>query len=105
MSFIISDEKTIPEGYRRLKDEEISKDYLNYDRNEDFLISKNEWMYTFIKFLMQDIKSIEKEGPNAFLNKIKEISNEFDGYDKNGDKYLEYEEYRNILLNKVYISE
>ncbi len=105
MSFIISENQNAPEGFRRLTDEEISQEYLSFDRNKDFLVSKNEWMFAFIKMLMKDIKSIEEEGPDSFTQKIKEISDEFDKYDKNGSKYLEYEECRNILINKVYISE
>lgn len=106
MFMIISDDgKNVPEGYRNLTDEEVIKDYLSIDMDKDYMISKNEWMLTFIKMLGDDIKSLEKEGPDAIMQKIQELSDEFERYDVDNNKYLDYEEYKTIVNNNIYISE
>ena len=51
------------------------------------------------------MESLEKEGPDSIMKHIKELSSEFDYYDKDKNKYLDYEEYRNIIVNNVLISE
>ena len=106
MFMIISDDdKPVPAGYRQLTDEEIIKDYLSMDMDENYRISKNEWMLTFIKILANDIQELEKEGPDSVMKKIQELSDEFELYDIDNNKYLDYDEYRNILMNNVYISD
>lgn len=106
MLMIISDDgKNVPEGYRHLTDEEVIKDYLSFDMDNDYCISKNEWMLTFIKMLGNDIQALEKEGPDAIMQKIQELSDEFERYDVDNNKYLDYEEYKAIVTNNIYISE
>lgn len=103
---IISDENMdIPEGFRNLSDEEIIGGFLSLDLSDNFTISKNEWMVTFIKMLANDIPSLEKDGADSIMDRIKELSDEFDKYDVDGNKYLDYEEYKNIVTNNVFISE
>lgn len=104
--FIITKEKdNTPKGFRKLTDKELIKDFLRYDSNDDYSISKNEWIITFIKMLANDMESLEKDGPDSIMKHIKELSSEFDYYDKDKNKYLDYEEYRNIIVNNVLISE
>lgn len=106
MFMIISDDgKNVPAGYRNLTDEEVIKDYLSFDMDKDYCISKNEWMLTFIKMLGDDIQSLEKEGPDAIMQKIQELSDEFERYDVDNNKYLDYEEYKAIVNNNIYIAE
>lgn len=105
MFLIISDDKeNIPEGYRNITDEELIKEYLKMDMDKDYCVSKNEWMITFIKLLANDIEALEKEGPDSIMIQIQELSDEFDRYDTDNNKYLDYEEYKNIVTNNVYIS-
>ena len=51
------------------------------------------------------MESLEKEGPDAIMTKIKELSDEFDYYDENQNKYLELQEFKQIIENHLYISE
>jgi len=102
---MLGDEQKVPEGYRKLTDEEIVKDYLIMDINENYCVSKNEWMLHYIKLLGKDINALEKEGPDSIMKKIQELSDEFDVYDLDGSKYLDYEEYKNIITNNIYISD
>lgn len=103
---IISDQnQPIPEGYRNLTDEEIIKDFLKMDMNKDYSISKNEWMLTFIKLLVNDIETLEAEGPDSIMDRIQDLSDEFELYDRDDDKYLDIDEYKNVITNNVYISE
>lgn len=94
-----------PEGYRKLSDEVIMNSYLKMDINKNFRISKNEWMFSMIKLLQNDIDLLEHQGPDSIMTAIKELSDEFDRYDTNGNKYLDYEEYKAIISNNIYISE
>lgn len=104
--FIISKEKdNTPKGFRKLTDDELIKDFLSFDSNEDYSISKNEWIITFVKMLANDMESLEKDGPDSIMKRIQELSSEFDYYDKDNNKYLDYEEYKNIIANNVLISE
>lgn len=106
MSIKISKEnQDIPKGFRKLNEKEIADDFLSLDNNGDYSISKNEWMMTFIKMLGKDMEALEKEGPDSIMQKIRELSAEFDYYDTDGSKYLDCEEYKNILINNVFISE
>lgn len=106
MKIIIADENTnIPEGYRNITDEELIKEFLTMDMDENYSISKNEWIINFVKFLGNDIKSLEKDGPASILKRIQELSDEFDRYDLDGNNYLDYDEYKNIIINNIFISE
>lgn len=106
MFTIISDKnQPIPDGFRKIKEEEIIKDFLSMDMNNDYSISKNEWMLTFIKLLANDIDALEAEGPDSIMQKIQDLSDEFELYDRNDDKYLDIDEYKSIIENTVYISE
>ena len=103
--FIISKENdNAPKGFRKLNDDELIKDFLSFDSNEDYSISKNEWIITFVKMLANDMESLEKDGPDSIMKRIQELSSEFDYYDKDKNKYLDYEEYKNIVSNNVLIS-
>ena len=106
MNFIISNNnEEIPQGYHKPDNETIINHYFSFDRNGDCNISKNEWMISFIKLLGNDMESLEKEGPDAIMTKIKELSDEFDYYDENQNKYLELQEFKQIIENHLYISE
>lgn len=103
--FISELEDNVPEGFRKMHHEELIKDYLSMDLDNNFLISKNEWMIAFIKLLANDIQALEKDGPDSLMKQIMDLSDEFDHYDLDGNKYLEYEEYKRIVDNNFYISE
>ena len=75
------------------------------DMDENYSISKNEWIINFVKLLGNDIKSLEKDGPASILKRIQELSDEFDRYDLDGNNYLDYDEYKNIVVNNIFISE
>ncbi len=106
MHYIITHEKnTIPAGYRNLTDEEIAKDFIVIDTDKSYFISKNEWMMNFIKLLGQDMPALEKEGPDSIMRKIQELSDEFDKYDLDNNKLIDYMEYKNFLSDNIYISD
>lgn len=106
MRYIITHERTdIPEGFRKLSDEEIAKDFLRLDVDKSYFISKNEWMINFIKLMGNDLNALEKEGPDSIMGKIQELSDEFDRYDLDGNKHIDYIEYKNFLSDSVLISE
>lgn len=106
MRYIITQEKNnIPSGFRNLTDEEIAKDFLRMDVDKSYFISKNEWMLNFVKLLGNDLASLEKEGPDSIMGKIQDLSDEFDKYDLDGNKYIDYIEYKNFLSDNIYISE
>ncbi len=105
MAVIISKEKNdIPQGFRNLTDDEIINDYLTFDLDGNCRVSKNEWILTFAAILAKDIVSLEKESPDCVMQKLQEIADEFDYYDTDGSKFLEYKEYKDIMLNNVLIS-
>ncbi len=106
MHYIITREKnTIPAGFRNLTDEEIASQFKVIDTDKSYFISKNEWMLSFIKLLGQDMESLEKEGPDSIMKKIQELSDEFDKYDLDNNKTIDYLEYKNFLSDNIYISE
>ena len=106
MRYIITQERNnVPAGFRNLTDEEIAKDFLKMDVDKSYFISKNEWMLNFIKLLDNDLSSLEKDGPDSLMTKIRELSDEFDKYDLDGNKYIDYIEYKNFLSDNIYISE
>lgn len=79
--------------------------YLKMDIDNNFRISKNEWMFSMIKLLEKDLELLEKQGPDSVMRAIQDLSDEFDRYDVNGNKFLDYEEYKAIISNNFYISE
>ncbi len=104
--YIITQEKnTVPAGFRNLTDDEIAKDFLKIDVDKSYFISKNEWMLNFIKLLSEDVSSLDKEGPDSIMSKIQELSDEFDKYDLDNNKFIDYIEYKNFLSDNIYISE
>ena len=56
-----------------LQDKIILEEYLNMDMEDDCIITKNEWMITFIKILANNIDYLQKEGPDSIMkiNKYK----------------------------------
>lgn len=106
MRYIITQERNnVPAGFRNLSDDEIAKDFLKMDVDKSYFILKNEWMLNFIKLLGNDLVSLEKDGPDSLMTKIRELSDEFDKYDLDGNKYIDYIEYKNFLSDNIYISE
>lgn len=101
--YILKGEKSIPEGFRKLKDEEIASDFLKLDLDKSYMISKNEWIATFVKILINDMEALDKEAPDAIMGKIKELSDEFDKYDVDHNKYIDYLEYKNYLAENILI--
>lgn len=106
MHYIITQEKnTIPAGYRNLTDEEIAKDFIKIDNDKSYFISKNEWMVNFIKLLAEDMEGLEQKGPDSIMKQIQELSDEFDKYDLDNNKFIDYIEYKNFLSDNIYISD
>lgn len=107
MSFIIRNDKNtnVPEGFHRPKQNEIANEYFEYDLDGDCIITKNEWMLTFIKMLGNDLAALKKEGPDSIMKKIQELSDEFDYYDTDNNGYLEFQEYKQIVENNIFISD
>ncbi len=106
MHYIITQERNdVPAGFRNLTDEEIAKDFLKLDIDKSYFISKNEWMANFIPLLFSDMAALEKEAPDAIMGKIQELSDEFDKYDLDNNKFIDYIEYKNFLADNIYISE
>lgn len=106
MKYIFKKESIeIPEGFRSLTDEEIAKDFKALDMDKSYLISKNEWMLSFIKLLGEDIEALNKEGLDSIMDKIQDLSNEFDKYDLDHNKYIDFDEYKNFITQNLFISE
>ena len=103
--FIISKKDDIPNGFRRLTDEEIAKDFLTIDKDKSYTITKNEWMASFIKLLINDVAVLDKEAPDAIMTKIKELSDEFDAYDIDNNKEIDYLEYKEFIMNNLLVEE
>ena len=49
--------------------------------------------------------ALEKEGPDTIMRKIQELSDEFDKYDLDNNKLIDYMEYKNFLSDNIYISD
>ena len=62
-------------------------------------------MLAFIKILGNDIALLEQEGPDSIMGKIQELSDQFDKYDIDGDKFIDYLEYKNFISENILISE
>ncbi len=102
--FKFGQENNPPEGYRTINNNEIMNSYLKLDLDGSFEVSKNEWMLAFIKLLGNDMPALEKDGPDSIMQKIKELSDEFDRYDTDGNKYIDYEEYKKIITTNIFIA-
>lgn len=103
--FIVTNDKNIVEGFRHLTEEEIVEQFLEIDLDRNYFITKNEWMISFIKLLEKDLPSLEKEGPDAIMTKIQELSDEFDKIDLDHNKQIDYLEYKEFIQKCILISE
>ena len=103
--FISSENSKVPDGFRNLTEQEIASQFLKLDMDKDYFISKNEWMLNCISLLSEDIPMLDAEAPDAIMDKIKQLSDEFDRYDLDGNKYIDYIEYKNFLLSNIYVSD
>jgi Ca2+-binding EF-hand superfamily protein len=102
--FIIRYGETAPDGYRHMSEEEMAEDFLALDNNNNYMISKNEWMINFIKMLEKDLPALEEEGPDAIMGKIEELSKEFDKIDTDGNSEIDFLEYQEFLEKNIFIS-
>ncbi|MBR6723094.1 hypothetical protein IKL64_06540 [bacterium] len=102
---ILNDETTAPEGFKNLSEEEVARRFLKLDVDKDYFISKNEWMLNCLTLLAEDIPMLNSEGPDAIMGKFKQLSDEFDRYDLDGNKYIDFVEYKNFLLSHIYVSD
>jgi Ca2+-binding EF-hand superfamily protein len=104
--YIITKERTnVPNGFRNLTEQEIANQFLKLDVDKDYFISKNEWMLNCIKLLGEDIAALDAEAPDAIMEKIQQLSAEFDTYDLDGNRYIDYLEYKNFLLSNILVSD
>lgn len=101
----IKERDDIPEGFRKLTEEEIARDFVKLDAGQDYFISKNEWMLKFIKMWENELPALDAEAPDAIMSKIQKLSDEFDKYDLDKNKYIDYIEYKNFLCESVLVSE
>lgn len=101
---VIKDGSETKDGFRHLTEDEIANRFLNLDMDKDYFISKNEWMANCIKLLTDDIQSLNEQGPDTIMEQINLLSEEFDRYDLDGNKYIDYFEYKNFLLTNIMIS-
>ena len=101
--FIINRKEDIPKGFRKLTDDEIAKDFFNFDKDKNYFITKNEWILNFLK--IYNLEYLEKEGPDSIMDKIEELSNQFDKYDKDHNKVIDFIEYKNFINDYLLISE
>jgi Ca2+-binding EF-hand superfamily protein len=102
---IIKHGETVPEGYRNLTENEIAKDFVSLDNNNDYMISKNEWMINFIKMYEKDLSKLEQEGPASIMDKIQELSDEFDKIDTDNNMLIDFLEYKEFLEKNIFISD
>lgn len=103
--YIILNNNEIPDGFRNLTDEEASKEFLKLDIDKSYTITKNEWMANCLSLLIKEMDYLEKIGPDSIMTKIQELSDEFDKYDLDKNKTIDYIEYKNFLMSNIYISE
>ncbi len=105
MLYVKKDNQDPPKGFRQVDVDVMMKEFIDIDTNEDYMLSKNEWLYALLLLLKDDISSLEKDGPDSLLKLIKDLSDEFDMYDSNHDKYLSYSEYKQGMAKNIFISE
>ncbi len=102
---ILNDKKEVPEGFRNLTDEEAATGFLKLDIDKSYTITKNEWMANCLSLLIKELDYLENIGPDSIMTKIQELSDEFDKYDLDKNKTIDYIEYKNFLMSNIYISE
>ena len=95
----------IPEGFRQITDQEAANAFLRMDVDKSYTITKNEWMLSCLKIMADDIGSLDREAPDAIMQKFQELSDEFDKYDLDHNKVIDYIEYKNFLMDNVLRSE
>ena len=95
----------VPEGFRYISDEEAAKSFLKMDVDKSYTITKNEWMLSCLKLLAEDISLLDAEAPDAIMKYFQELSDEFDTYDLDHNKVIDYIEYKNFLMKNVLISD
>ena len=98
-------EQNVPEGFRPITDQEAANAFLRLDLDKSYTITKNEWMLSCLKILADDIESLDREAPDVIMSKFRELSDEFDKYDLDHNKVIDYIEYKNFLMNNVLISD
>ena len=91
---IVSTRQTTPEGFRNMTEEEIANDFLAIDSDKNYFITKNEWMIHFIKMYEKDLETLDTEGPASIMTKIKELSDEFDKIDIDGNYQIDFLEFK-----------
>ena len=101
---IISKDQVIPEGYRKMTEEEIAEDFLKIDSDKNYFVTKNEWMMYFIKTYEKDMDKLDAEGPDSIMKIIQELSDEFDKIDNDNSKEIDFIEYKEFIENNVYVS-
>jgi len=101
---IISKDQVIPEGYRKMTEDEIAEDFLKIDSDKNYFVTKNEWMMYFLMMYEKDMAALDAEGPDSLMKRIEEISNEFDLIDTNNSKDIDFLEYKEFIENNVYVS-
>jgi len=102
---ILNKDNDVPDGYRNLTDEEVAKGFLRLDVDKSYTITKNEWMANCLSLLIKELEYLDSIGPDSIMTKIQELSDEFDNYDLDKNKTIDYIEYKNFLMNNIYISE
>ncbi len=102
---IVSTRQEAPDGFRNMTEEEIANDFLAIDTDKNYFITKNEWMIHFIKFYEKDLDRLDAEGPDSIMLKIKELSDEFDKIDIDGNFQIDFLEFKEFYAKNVYISE
>jgi hypothetical protein len=97
--------ENIPKGFRNLTDSEIVADFKDLDKDGNYEITKNEWILNCLKLLAKDIQALNDEAPDAIMNKIQELSDEFDKYDTDNNKVIDYLEFEEFIHKNILISE
>ncbi|MCM1338093.1 MAG: hypothetical protein NC191_00295 [Muribaculaceae bacterium] len=95
----------VPSGFRHISDDEAANQFLKLDIDKSYTITKNEWMLGCLKILAEDVAALDAEAPDAIMKHFQELSDEFDTYDLDGNKVIDYLEYKNFLMKNVLISE
>ena len=102
---VVSTKQTAPEGFRNMTEEEIANDFLAIDSDKNYFITKNEWMIHFIKMYEKELESLDNEAPDAIMGRIKELSNEFDKIDIDGNGQIDFLEFKEFYARNVFISQ
>ena len=51
------------------------------------------------------ITELAEVGLDSIMDKIQDLSNEFDKYDLDHNKYIDFDEYKNFITQNLFISE